>query len=304
MARSPPKTAHTRLIQEFSQQLKDSPRPPPHPDGPDSPANIDNTFSTDFDPENEAIASSNLFDGETTQRLPALRDSAKKYKRFSRLTEPAVAINTSSLRDAFPDFTQAGPSDSSVSIEFGRGLKTNKKKIGDTQKSEDSIRPPTLNITARSTRFRSNQGLAANTMTSNSSFTAPKLPIISELVSGIFQDGTPVFSLRGKPRRPHYTNVDEVPVPLDEEAIVMSLNILQARVLELEKERAKSETIIKELASKNELLHRERTESRRWRRSDSALGSTDGSDGGDDAVRGSRRLMIEKTRVYWLDFFC
>ena len=288
---------HARLIRAFSPDPRDAPPLPLYHDGPDSPVNIDNTFSTDFDPENEAIASSNIHDGDTTQRLPALRDSAKKYKRFTRLSEPAVAIHTSSFRNAFPDFTQPGPSDSSVSIEIGRGIKnTDKKNIGKTEKSEDSIRPPTSNMTARTTRFGSNQGLTANTVTSNNSFTTPKLPKLSELVSGIFQDGTPVFSLQGKPRRCRCSGIDEIPLPQDEEAIIMSLNILQARVLELEKERAKSSTTIKELTSKNELLERERTESRRWRRSDSALGSTDGSDGGEDAVKVSRRWMIEKTR--------
>ena len=294
MAHSP-KGNKARLIREITRDFKESPRLPPHPDGPDSPANIDNTWSTDFDPEHEAIVSSNLFDGDTTQRLPNLRDSAKKYKRFSRLTDPAAIINTSALRNAFPDFTQPGPSDSSVSIELGRGLKNrNGKKTGQTDKSEDSIRPPTLNMTARSTRFGSNQGPIATTATSNSSFIAPKLPNLSELVSGIYEDGTSVFSL--KPRSSRYAEMEEIPLPQDEEAIIMSLNILQARIIELEKKRAKSEATIGELTSKNELLQCERAESRRWRRSDSALGSTDGSDAGDDAARGSRRWMIEKTR--------
>ena len=146
------------------------------------------------------------------------------------------------------------------------------------------------------------------------SFMLPDLPNLSELVSGVFQDGTPVFSRRTKPRvsrfaaatqhlkdkrsDPNYAGVADIPVPEDEQAIFVSLKLLQDKVAELENNRAETDVTMKDLHQKNQMLERERQETRRWRRSDSALGTTDGSDGGEEATRAPRTWKIEKSRTY------
>lgn len=218
-------------------------------------------------------------------------------------------------------------------------------------------RPPTLNLTARNTRFGSGQGVQLSvsaalptkfsstqgfnqvvpqgavkgnnptklqmengTVSSHinpgtqQSFMLPDLPNLSELVSGVFQDGTPVFSRHTKPRasrfatatqaladkknQPDYAGVADIPVPEDEQAIFVSLKLLQDKVAELEKNRAETDVTMKDLHQKNQMLEREKQETRRWRRSDSALGTTDGSDGGDESVRAPRTWKIEKSRTY------
>jgi hypothetical protein len=205
-------------------------------------------------------------------------------------------------------------------------------------------RPPTVDLTARNTRFGTTKSVQASsqgglptrfssaqtllnsvapinkqklqsTATLNhgtqQSFMLPDLPNISELVSGVFEDGTPVFSRHGKSRASRfvsgsqdgrskgqqYAGVNEIPVPDDEQAIFLSIKLLQDKVLTLEKGNAEAATTIEELEEKNRVLEGERKSRKRSSRSDSALGTTD-SDGGHDAVNGQRNLQIEKSRKY------
>ena len=140
----------------------------------------------------------------------------------------------------------------------------------------------------------------------------PDLPNLSELVSGVFEDGTPVFSRTSKPRASRFASgsrraqvssletkfakVSGIPVPDDEQAIFLSLKLLQDKVADLERSRAEAESTIQELHERNQSLEREKAETKRFRRSDSALGTTDGSDAGDEVARGPRKWTIEKTR--------
>ncbi|MCJ1245070.1 hypothetical protein MMC30_002271 [Trapelia coarctata] len=217
-------------------------------------------------------------------------------------------------------------------------------------------RPPTLNLTTRSTRFgaasnakthtaaglppmsnpkqvftnvlpeetvqaQNNQTLqtnsgtvsSANPGTTQQSFMLPEMPNLSELVSGFFQDGTPVFSRQGKSLAsrfasgtqnqqngamgPGYDNVAHLLTPEEERAIILSLQLLQDKVAELEHAQAEAQANIQDLQATNQALEREKAESKRLRRSDSALGTTDGSDAGDEAFRGPRKWIIEKTRL-------
>lgn len=216
-------------------------------------------------------------------------------------------------------------------------------------------RPPTLNLTTRSTRFggafnakthpptalppksnpkqvfthslpeetvqtqnnqtfQTNSGTvsSANPGTTQQSFMLPEMPNMSELVSGFFQDGTPVFSRQGKSLAsrfasgtqirqsgamgPDYNNVARLLTPEEEQAIVDSLQLLQDKVAELEHAQAEAHANIQDLQTTNRALEREKAESKRLRRSDSALGTTDGSDAGDEGFRGPRKWIIEKTR--------
>lgn len=203
-------------------------------------------------------------------------------------------------------------------------------------------RPPTIDLTARNTRFGNTKNLqpssqgtlptrfsSAQTLLSavapvnkqkfqaaltpnqgtQQSFMLPDLPNISELVSGVFEDGTPVFSRHGKSRAsryvstggqngrkdPKYAGVDEIPVPDDEQAIFMSLKLLQDKVATLEKNNAEAATTIEGLQQKNRVLEREKNARKSATRSDSALGMTD-SDGAQDIGGNHRKLQIEKNR--------
>ena len=204
----------------------------------------------------------------------------------------------------------------------------------DASKISDE-RPPTVDLTVRNTRFgngkapqnTSSNGLptkfsaskglrpsrptskqAAHSTTTpqptQQSFMLPDLPNISELVSGVFEDGTPVFSRHVQSRNsrfsPHQSKtggqnraaITEIAVPDDEQAIFLSLKLLQDKVAVLEKDKAEAEIAVKHLEESNRQLQTGNMGRRRAsHRSDSALGTND-SDGGDEMVGGSQRKAI------------
>ena len=192
-------------------------------------------------------------------------------------------------------------------------------------------RPPTIDLTIRNTRFAktkshqdpsagralpgkfsSTKGLvigsssgrksrSPNPSTTNQgtqqSFLIPDMPNMSELVSGVFEDGTPVFSRHGKSRPSRFVksrghaDLDEIPIPEDEQAIFLSLKLLQDKIAILEKSQVEKEEAIRDLEKKNQSLELERIQQRKRasHRSDSALGHSE-SDGEE------RKLTIEKNR--------
>lgn len=209
--------------------------------------------------------------------------------------------------------------------------------------SED--RPPTVDLTAKNTRFgninnaqngiqghlptrfssaqtlmnsvapankRKAQVAATLNQGTQQSFMLPDLPNISELVSGVFEDGTPVFSSHSKPRASRfisgsedsrkkgqqYAGVNEIPVPDDEQAIFLSLKLLQDKVSTLEKSNVEAANTIEELQQKNRVLEGEKKSRRRTQRNDNAFGGTTDSDGGYDTVSDQRRMRIEQNREY------
>ena len=201
-------------------------------------------------------------------------------------------------------------------------------------------RPPTIDLTFRNTRFAGSNGQSSNQvgaelptkyhsakgLVGNStqsvrgksnhqtghnpgtqqSFVLPDMPNISELISGVYGDGTPVFSRHGKARSarfraskptrsPEFAGVSEVPVPEEEQAIFLSLKLLQDKVSTLEKENAEAQGNLQELRQQNARLEVGiRSGHKSSSRVDSALGTTD-SEGGDDLSRG-RKATIEKNR--------
>lgn len=119
------------------------------------------------------------------------------------------------------------------------------------------------------------------------SFMLPDMPNITELVSGVRQDGTPLFP-RGtksrsrpavpssvqktRPGRSLHANVENVPIAADERALFLSIQLLQEKVKSLEKERAQSD----KRAEDNELemlqMRSKLEEQENMRASDSGLG--------------------------------
>jgi hypothetical protein len=203
-------------------------------------------------------------------------------------------------------------------------------KVSEDESSFMDARPDTITYQSKSTRWgapRSRQTslqldsiveaatqanatprsrpVTAQTGTAQS-FMLPDLPNLTELVSGVFQDGTPVFSKstparsrfaapnnsRGGRRQPNYIPIDSVPIPDEEKAIFAALQLLQDKVSELESERAEAEKKIED--QELEIIELKATthaqENARQSGRDSGLGSTDGEGSG----RGSWK--IEKTR--------
>jgi hypothetical protein len=127
----------------------------------------------------------------------------------------------------------------------------------------------------------------------------PDLPNISELVSGVYQDGTPVFSRTAKPRsrfvsasapkapgEPNHAPIESIPIPEEERAIFVSLKLLQDKVADLESQKAEAEKKFEDLQVENRTLKAEGRVRETHRRTDSALGMADS--GSDDAEGGAR----------------
>lgn len=106
------------------------------------------------------------------------------------------------------------------------------------------------------------------------SFLLPDLPNLSELVSGVYEDGTPVFSSQNKARTTRFTSppndaadvsltrehmpLDAIPIPEDEKALFVSLRLLQDKVAELELAKSEAEKKVEEIRQENASLKAER----------------------------------------------
>jgi hypothetical protein len=459
MVLSPNSRHKSRLIREMARDLNKTNHSCASSTGSHHGTVSDDSTMTDFNPEKDgAYMSTRQFDLDQnlSQRLPELRDTAKKYGRWGGGRQENFQINTSAIGRAFPDFSQGGSSDDSFSIELGRGPKTKQRtpsrvprpeysdnvdspvvKIGNFEilntppmkgqvktvnrqhetlrnsvrkesqskrsstpqkenipppsaptsakrvpdyvsgasrtssgeqrrtlaelharvadESDGSFisdeRPPTVTF-AKNSRFASNQSRnsplskvssfkkqhatdalvnalqgrrqASQTpsklqsempmgsippytptpnATTQQSFLIPNMPDISELVSGTFKNGTPVFSASGKiqsrlsshgglPTKDDHGDLDGVPVDDEEKNIYLSLELLQDKVAALEMEKAEFQQTIDDLQRNNYQLQAENDELEKRRRTDSGFG-----DSGNDAdyARDNRKLISEKT---------
>ncbi|KAH5334048.1 hypothetical protein HBI49_039190 [Parastagonospora nodorum] len=130
------------------------------------------------------------------------------------------------------------------------------------------------------------------------SFILPDLPNLTELVSGVFEDGTPVFSktmptrsrFSAPPnggRKPQFTPIEGVPIPDEEKAIFAALQLLQDKVADMERERAEAEKKIEEQDLELIELRATTQAQEKLRRSDS----------GQDSDAGKGSWKVEKTRL-------
>lgn len=131
------------------------------------------------------------------------------------------------------------------------------------------------------------------------SFILPDLPNLTELVSGVFGDGTPVFSKTtpgrsrfaappGGGRRPNHIPIDSVPIPDEEKAIFSALQQLQDKVAQIEAERSEQDRRIEEQDLELIELRANAQAYERSKRSDSA----------NDSDAGKGHWKVEKTREY------
>ncbi|KAL1964598.1 hypothetical protein VTN77DRAFT_6772 [Rasamsonia byssochlamydoides] len=136
------------------------------------------------------------------------------------------------------------------------------------------------------------------------SFLLPDLPNLSELVSGVYEDGTPVFPRQSKSRATRFVSppgqdlthtqdhlpVDAVPIPEDEKALFVSLKLLQDKVAELEFAKSEAERKLDDVRQENMLLKADK--SRRQKEQHDRLKMLE-----EDQGRSSGRLLQEKNRL-------
>lgn len=107
------------------------------------------------------------------------------------------------------------------------------------------------------------------------SFLLPDIPNISELVSGVLEDGTPVFSRQTRPRTTRFLSppaedpdasqpqghlpLEVVPIPEDEKVLFVSLKLLQDKVADLEFAKSETERKLDDARQENHLLRSEKS---------------------------------------------
>ncbi|TID20535.1 hypothetical protein E6O75_ATG05299 [Venturia nashicola] len=136
------------------------------------------------------------------------------------------------------------------------------------------------------------------------SFMLPDLPNLTELVSGNFKDGTPIFSRSGRNNtrfssvpsapfsKPNFVPLSGMAVPEDEKAILAALQLMKDKFEQLTVEKEEADRKIEEYEDEAVKLRAQLVARQNFRRSDSALGSTDGEDGS-----AQTKWQIEKTQL-------
>ena len=138
----------------------------------------------------------------------------------------------------------------------------------------------------------------------------PEVPNLTELVAGVYDNGTPNFSDKNKGRASRFSTASqagentnrislldapEATPKYDEKKLLASIRSLENQVAELQHHQAESEHTIHYLRQK--AFEAESKGRSVGKRSDSALGSiSGGSDGEDKSAGDYRKLMIEKNR--------
>lgn len=135
------------------------------------------------------------------------------------------------------------------------------------------------------------------------SFMLPDLPNLTELVSGNFKDGTPIFprSERNATRfssgpsvpfnQPNFVPLSGMAVPEDEKAILAALQLMKDKFEQLSVEKEEADRKIEEYEDEAVRMRAQLVARQNFRGRDSALGSTDGEDGSPKT-----KWQIEKTR--------
>ncbi|KAL4744033.1 hypothetical protein BDV11DRAFT_176744 [Aspergillus similis] len=122
---------------------------------------------------------------------------------------------------------------------------------------------------ARRAKARASTNAGGDTGTQQS-FLLPDLPNLSDLVSGVYEDGMPVYTRQPRTRTTRFVSppadatdvsfsrehmpLDTIPIPEDEKALFVSLRLLQDKVSELERAKADAEKKLEDIRQENTFL--------------------------------------------------
>jgi hypothetical protein len=142
------------------------------------------------------------------------------------------------------------------------------------------------------------------------SFALPDVQNLSELISGVYQEGIPAISRQPRGRTTRFASPptatacgsgpsDHIPlsaisIPSDEKAIFVSLKLLQGKVATLEAEKSDAEARFEDVRQENKQL---KAEKGRWQKQENKRLSTCGRDE-HDHCRGNGALAIENHSEY------
>ena len=231
-------------------------------------------------------------------RLPKARstsDGALQSQRQQRRTLTDMHAKVSEVYDGsyLGDERPSSPHVTTRNTRFGTAKTYDKEKI------DRAVRRAAKGYVEESVESDSRRQQRNNT----ESFLLPDVENLSELVSGIYQDGIPINARQTRPRTTRFTSppaveipeeeteqhvrFDGVPIPEDEKAIFNSLRLLQRKVSALEKDNADVEGKLDELRQENTILRAEQL--RRQRRVS--------GDEEEFARGGAATLAVERNRL-------
>jgi hypothetical protein len=222
----------------------------------------------------------------------------------SKRNSPAVAANQDRKRTSLAQLHAKLSEDESsfmdhrpptLTMDSTKNTRWGNRSRHTSLQADGFMEPATRNNTTGRSRPATAQNATAQ------SFILPDLPNLTELVSGVFEDGTPVFSKTAPARsrfaappnggrRPEYIPIENAPIPDEEKAIFSALQILQDKLADMERERAEAEQKIEEQDLELIELRATTQAQEKLRRSDSAQDS--------DSGKGSWK--VEKTRKFEL----
>lgn len=288
------------------------------------PTSVVNRNFQDFD-ENNSFINDNLDESEDSIEIGrGLGHTPSRANRSSgRLHSEIMFDDTSFIAGTPPPKSRPTPK-SSLRREAVRNASGNASKMADVYKKVSARdkngprhRPEETTREIRGSRFGRNvsgsdsEGLThravgtPRTLANGTaqSFMLPDLPNLTELVSGNFKDGTPIFPRSGRNairfssipsapfNQPNFVPLSGVAVPEDEKAILAALQLMKDKFDQLTVEKEEADRKIEEYEDQAVKLRAQIVTRQTFRRSDSALGSTDGEDGS-----AKTKWQIEKTR--------
>ncbi|KAL2861847.1 hypothetical protein BJX68DRAFT_251669 [Aspergillus pseudodeflectus] len=134
----------------------------------------------------------------------------------------------------------------------------------------DAVEKASQEAYAKEIRRAKARAAAAGDTGTQQSFLLPDLPNLSDLVSGVYEDGTPVYTRQPKTRTTRFVSppadamdvslsrehipLDAIPIPEDEKALFVSLRLLQDKVSELERGKVEAEKRLEDLRQENHFL--------------------------------------------------
>jgi hypothetical protein len=241
-------------------------------------------------------ASRNDLDNNASPRPASKRNSPALAAKQDRSRTSLAQLHAKLSEDESSFMDHRPPT---LTMDSAKNTRWGNRSRHTSLQMDGKVDSPALN----STTPRARPATAQNTTAQ--SFILPDLPNLTELVSGVFEDGTPVFSknmpsrsrfsapLNGG-RRPQYIPIEGVPIPDDEKAIFAALQLLQDKVADMERERAEAEKKIEEQDLELIGLRATTQAQEKLRRNDSGQDSDAGK--GSWRVEKTRRLKKESSR--------
>ncbi|KAF2396951.1 hypothetical protein EJ06DRAFT_533662 [Trichodelitschia bisporula] len=130
------------------------------------------------------------------------------------------------------------------------------------------------------------------------SFMFPEMPNLTELVTGYYEDGTPIFSRarrfapKGLPPNKNHNDLDDMTTPVDEKAIIAALQVLHEKIANLEQERSEMNRQLDDYENEIITLRTELESRQHVRYTDSAMSSNH-----NESVKDKAKLRVEKTKL-------